>query len=69
MAGDYLLAVPTMRVYEQIICQRYYNELEGERHVTLGGRVDEAMCKGEAVQKELNIVIAGAKLIGAVPGE
>jgi len=61
------MAVPSIRLYEDIVCHHYYNELQGEGHVGLGGQIDEELCKVEEVQEELNILFAGLHLLGALP--
>jgi hypothetical protein len=65
--GGYLMAVPSIRLYEDIICHHYYNELEGEGHIGFEGQIDEELCKVEEVQKELNILLAGLHFLGALP--
>jgi hypothetical protein len=64
--GGYLMAVPAIRVYEDIICHHYYNGIEGERHIGLGETIDEGMCKGEEVQEKLNNLLAGVGFLGAI---
>jgi hypothetical protein len=61
------MAVPSIRLYEDIVCHHYYNELQGEGHVGLGGQIDEELCKVEEVQEELNILFAGLHVLGALP--
>jgi len=62
------MGVPSLRIYEDIICRHYYEGLEGEGHIELKGAIDEEMCKGEEVQSQLNILIAGLYFVGAIPG-
>lgn len=66
--GGHLIGVPALRVYEDILCRQYYAGLDGEQHVELKGTVDESMCKGEAVQYKLNILLAGLHFLGALVG-
>ncbi|KAF7933703.1 uncharacterized protein EAE98_003412 [Botrytis deweyae] len=66
--GGYLMAVPVLRVYEDIICHHYYDRLQGEGHIILGGDIDESMCKKDDIQNELSIIVAGTYFLGAIPG-
>ncbi|KAE8448084.1 hypothetical protein EG329_009849 [Mollisiaceae sp. DMI_Dod_QoI] len=65
--GSYLMTVPGLRIYEDIICHHYYDRIQGVGHVGLEGEIDESMCKGDEVQKELSIVMAGLLVVGAIP--
>ncbi|CCD44531.1 hypothetical protein BofuT4_P054320.1 [Botrytis cinerea T4] len=67
--GAYLMAVPVLRVYEDIICHHYYDRLQGEGHVVFGGDIDESMCKKDDIQNELSILVAGTHFLGAIPGK
>ncbi|KAK6599607.1 MFS multidrug transporter [Botrytis cinerea] len=62
------MAVPVLRVYEDIICHHYYDRLQGEGHVVFGGDIDESMCKKDDIQNELSILVAGTHFLGAIPG-
>jgi len=64
--GLNLIQVPSWRLYEDIICHHYYNTRVGEGHIGFTGRIDESLCKGEEVQAEVNIIIAGQALLNAV---
>ncbi|KAF7954343.1 hypothetical protein EAE96_005468 [Botrytis aclada] len=66
--GGYLMAVPSLRVYEDIVCHHYYDRLQGEGHIVLGGHIDGSMCKKDDIQNELSIIIAGTHFLGAIPG-
>lgn len=66
--GAYLMAVPVLRVYEDIICHHYYDRLQGEGYVVFGGDIDESMCKKDDIQNELSILVAGTHFLGAIPG-
>lgn len=57
-----------MRIYEDILCHRYYEELQGQDGIGLSGRIDEARCKGDKVQEELNILTAGLETLKSLPG-
>ncbi len=61
------MTIPAMRVYEDIICHHYYDHIKGGGHLGVLGDIDEAMCKGDNVQEELNIIIAVKEVLGAVP--
>ncbi|TEY29948.1 hypothetical protein BOTCAL_0904g00020 [Botryotinia calthae] len=66
--GGYLAWIPSMRIYEDILCHRYYEELQGRAAVGLSSTVDEARCKGDKVQEELNILTAVMETLKALPG-
>lgn len=66
--GGFLMAVPALRLYEDIMCHHYYNDVEGEGHIGLDGRIDEILCKVDEVQNELNITLAVLHFLGAIPG-
>ncbi|TGO21052.1 hypothetical protein BPAE_0245g00020 [Botrytis paeoniae] len=57
-----------MRIYEDILCHRYYEELQGRSGVGLSSTIDEARCKGDKVQEELNILTAVLETLKALPG-
>lgn len=63
------MAVPGIRIYEDIICHHYYAKKEGEGFIGFGDGIDESLCKGDEVQNELSIVVAGLHVIGAIPSE
>jgi len=63
------MAVPSMRLYEDIICHHYYDRIQGEGHIGFGTNIDEELCKGDEVQRELNIILAGMRFISMVPCE
>jgi len=61
------MAIPTVRVYEDILCHLYYEKLGGE--VTRpDGSIDESLCKVDEVQKQLNILIAVLQSLSAGTG-
>ncbi|ESZ96471.1 hypothetical protein SBOR_3093 [Sclerotinia borealis F-4128] len=66
--GGYLAWIPSMRIYEDILCHRYYEELQGQGNISLSSRIDEARCKGDKVQEELNILTAGLETLKSLPG-
>jgi hypothetical protein len=65
--GGYLMAVPSIRLYEDIVCHHFYNGLEGEEHRGFDEVIDEGLCKRDEVQEELNILFAGLHFLGALP--
>lgn len=65
--GGYLMAVPSVRLYEDIVCHHYYNGLQGESHIGLGEKIDEDLCKVDEVQGELNILYGALHFLGALP--
>jgi hypothetical protein len=65
--GGYLMAVPSIRLYEDIVCHHFYNGLKGEEHRGFGDVIDEVLCKRDEVQEELNILFAGLHFLGALP--
>jgi hypothetical protein len=67
--GGYLMAVPAIRKYEDIICHHYYNGIEGDGHIGFEETIDEKMCKGEVVQEKLNVLIAGTGFLTAIVGK
>ena len=60
--------VPSMRIYEDIICHHYYENMEGGDRIGLEGNIKEGMCKGDEVQSQLNILLGGLYFLGAIPG-
>lgn len=64
-----MMAVPGLRIYEDIICHHYYDHLQGEGHVVLGGKIDESMCKRDDIQNELSIIVAGSHFLEAIPSK
>jgi hypothetical protein len=57
-----------MRIYEDIICHHYYKDLEGEDYNGLG-HIDEDQCKGDEIQNQLNILLAGMHVLGSMQGK
>ena len=62
------MAVPSIRLYEDIICHHYYENLEGEGHIGLEGNIDEKECKGDEVQNQLNVLLVVLHFLSAIPG-
>lgn len=65
--GGHLIGVPALRIFEDIICHHYYEDGKSEGYKRLGD-IDEEMCKGEEIQNQLNILLAGSHFLGAIPG-
>jgi hypothetical protein len=63
-----LFIMPSERIFEDIICHRYYDNLQGIEHVALDREIDEKMCKVDVIQAELAIVLGGNFVANAVPG-
>ncbi|KAL3424549.1 major facilitator superfamily transporter [Phlyctema vagabunda] len=63
-----LMKIPSLRIYEDIICHRYYEHLSGVGHIGLNGKIDEGMCKGDEVQNELNLILGVEQFVIAIPG-
>ena len=61
------MAVPSVRVYEDIICHRYYESLGGDL-TGPDGKIEESLCKVDEVQKQLNLLIAVLQFLSAGTG-
>jgi hypothetical protein len=46
--GGALMTVPTTRILEDILCHRYYGDLQGRN-----GSIDEKLCKVDDIQSDL----------------
>lgn len=68
MFGSFLMITPFLRVFEDILCHRYYDKIEGAGHVALSGKIDEGLCKGPEIQEELAIIVGGLQFADSVPG-
>jgi hypothetical protein len=66
--GGGLITVPSLRIFEQILCHYHYNDLNGDEHIGFDERIDEGMCKGAEVQERLNVLLAAYAFLGTVPG-
>jgi len=64
--GEYLFLVPSPRIFEDIICRHYYNSISDDS-VVIGGKIDESLCKKNAIQEELAIVIGGLQMLENLP--
>jgi hypothetical protein len=66
--GGGLMVMPSLRLWEDIICHHYYNDLEGESHIGFEGHIDEESCKVDEVQNQMNIFLAVLGFLGVIPG-
>lgn len=62
------MLMPGLRLWEDIICHHYYNDLEGEGHIGFDGHIDEESCKVDEVQNQMNIFLAVLGFLGVIPG-
>jgi hypothetical protein len=68
MVGSFLIMAPATRIYEDIICHHYYDNLDSDAHIGLMTEIDEKLCKVDAIQEELAIVMGGESFVAAIPG-
>ena len=61
------MGVPGIRIYEDIICHQYYDNLEGSGRIGLLEEIDESLCKIDAVQNQMNFLLAVLHFLGAIP--
>ncbi len=61
------MQIPSWRLFEDVICHHYYDNMTGAAHIGLKWKIDERMCKGEEVQEELNTLVAGQVFLAAIP--
>ncbi|KAH8589435.1 major facilitator superfamily domain-containing protein [Bisporella sp. PMI_857] len=66
--GGAIMIIPGLRVYEDIICHKYYESLEGAGHINQDGQIDESLCKVDKVQEELNFLLAVWNTLGSLAG-
>lgn len=62
------MGIPAVRLYEDIVCHHYYEKLKGSGRVGLLEDIDESLCKGDKVQNQLNLMLAGLHFLGVIPG-
>lgn len=67
--GAKLMYVPSVRIFEWIICHHYYENVEGDKRIGRDGNVPESMCKIEPVQGRLNNLLAVVWMANCVPGQ
>jgi hypothetical protein len=65
--GGGLMGMPGLRLYEDIICHHYYNDLEGDDHIGFDGHIDEELCKGDEVQNQMNILLGVLAFLTPIP--
>jgi hypothetical protein len=68
MFGAFLTYTPSIRLYEDIICRHYYDNVGGEGYAALNDKIDEQRCKWPKIQEELAIVVGGLQFVDSVPG-
>ncbi|KAF4637074.1 hypothetical protein G7Y89_g1021 [Cudoniella acicularis] len=66
--GAVLTAIPSIRLYEDIVCHHYFNSLEGDGHIGFDGDIDEELCKGDEIQKQMNVLFGVLYFLGPIPG-
>ena len=66
--GAKLMYVPSIRIFEWILCHNYFNRLEGDQHIGIDDDLPESMCKIEAVQTQLNILVSVVWMLNCIPG-
>ena len=64
--AKHMVEVPTIKLFEQAICNRYYAEQSISRLATLD--IDEGLCKIPAIQDELAILTGLKFSFDALPG-
>lgn len=65
--GDFVIVVPQTRIIENILCHKYYDSLVGPEHLGLNENIDEDLCKGDIIQKELSYIIGISDMMNAIP--
>ena len=65
--GAYLMAIPSVRVFEDIICHHYYENL-GVDVTGPDGNIRESLCKVDEIQERLNLLIAVLQFLSAGTG-
>jgi hypothetical protein len=69
MFGNFFMIAPQLRVYEDIICRHYYDEIKGQGHIALTEDIDESLCKVDEIQEELAVIMGGLSVVDSVPGK
>ena len=64
--AKHMVEVPTIKLFEQAICNRYYSEQS--IHLRHTSEVDEGLCKVPPVQKELAALTGLKFTFDALPG-
>ncbi|KAF2202985.1 MFS general substrate transporter [Delitschia confertaspora ATCC 74209] len=65
--GSFLADPPKTRIFEANLCLRYYSKHDPSK-INNDGTVDEALCKINAVQEKLAMIIGWSGLFDAIPG-
>ena len=63
------MIAPQLRVYEDIICRHYYDEIKGQGHIALTEDIDESFCKIDEIQEELAVIMGGLSVVDSIPTE
>ena len=63
-----ILALPALRLCENIICHYYYDKLERKQHIGYDVDIDESLCKVDEIQNELNVLRAVLQFLRTIPG-
>ena len=63
-----MMYVPSIRIFEWIICHHYFDGLKGERHIGLNDDLPESLCKIQEVQSELNVLVSVVWMLNCIPG-
>ena len=66
-SGTAMLSAPTIRIYESITCQRYYEKYDKSK-IGAGGQIPEELCKNQEIQGEVAIVKGFGELFNALFG-
>jgi hypothetical protein len=69
MFGNFFMIAPQLRIYEDIICRHYYDEIKGQGHIALSEDIDESLCKIDEIQEELAVIMGGLSVVESVPGK
>lgn len=66
--GAKMMYVPSIRIFEWIICHHHFEGLKGDKHIGLDEDLPESMCKIQEVQSELNIIVSVVWMLNCIPG-
>ncbi|RDL37535.1 uncharacterized protein BP5553_04968 [Venustampulla echinocandica] len=66
--GGILMGLGGLRLFEDIACHYYFNDIEGEGHIGFDEPIDEKICKADGVQNQLNILFGVLQLLTPIPG-
>ncbi|KAF2124973.1 MFS general substrate transporter [Dothidotthia symphoricarpi CBS 119687] len=62
--SNYLLVIPTLRLYENAICRNFYHQRDG----TTSPDIDEELCKISEIQSSLATLVGWKIAFDAIPG-